>query len=187
MSDIEANQSTPSPSNINPQTLQDSKCQIGSFTSVCVVVSVVVYFTGLSSWLTFFPDKWGVLSVLTYSWFPFAVNTSGFLANLVILLFFSTFFEKKFGSLGFFLKLEFFKVLFVLLSVGLFHFFSFVHPSPSLSKMLSLGDFAVLFMILVSQEAFERPNDFSMIPLVNVSFKNVSANQGSSPFHFYRV
>lgn len=151
-----------------------SSCKLGSLTLVFLIFSVVIFCVQLSPLLAFVPAQTTWLSLLLLTWFPFAVDISGLLVNLVILLFFSTFFEKKLGSLGFFLKLEFFKLLFGLLTLAIYHFLFFVHPSSVISKALTLGDFAMLFMIFVSQEAFERPNDFSILPVLNLSFKNVS-------------
>ena len=176
MTDIESGTPQAQAPPQNPPTPSEDAptCRLGTLTLLFIVLSVVIYCVQLAPKLAFIPAKVNVLRFLFFSWFPFAVNTSGLLVNLVILLFFSSFFEKKFGTLGFLLKLEFFKFLFAILSLVIYKFLYFLHPSSLFSKMLTLGDFAMLFMILVSQEAFERPNDFSIIPLVNISFKNVS-------------
>jgi hypothetical protein len=173
MKDIEA-QSPTSQSNPHIQNQQEiPKCQIGSLTFLYIILSVVIYCFQLNTKLLFIPNQVTFWNFGLYIFFPFAVQTSGLLVNLIILLFFSTFFEKKFGTMGFFLKMEFCKFLFALLCLGIHKFLTFVHLSPVFSKMLTIGNFAMLFMIFVSHEAFERPNDFSMIPVVNLSFKNV--------------
>lgn len=172
MKDIEAQSPSPLPNN-TPQNQQTRKCQIGSLTLLYIVLSVVIYCLQLSSKILFIPNQVTFWNFGLYTFFPFAVGTNGLIINLIILLFFSSFFEKKFGTLGFFIKMEFLKLLFALFCLAIHRFFTFVHVSPIYSKMLTIGNFAMLFMILVSQEAFERPNDFSLIPIVNISFKNV--------------
>ena len=175
MKDIEAQPIDSVPSD-NKHTNQPENrvCQIGSLTVMLLILSVIIYSFRLGQILTFIPGNGNFFSFFLYPLFPFAVGTSGLLVNLVILFFFSTFFEKKFGSAGFFVKLEFFKLLFVLLSLAIHRFFNFVHVSSKYSHMLTLRDFGILFMILISQEAFERPNDSVILPLVNISLKNVS-------------
>lgn len=173
MNDIEAPPAPETPS--SSEQPSPRRFEIGAFTSLCLAVSALFYVSGIGSWFTFSPAHLSLLSPLLAPFFPFAGQLSGFLVNLMLLLFFSTFFERKLGSLGFFVKLEFFKVLLVLLSWSVYRFFYFIHPNSSLVEMFYFKDFSILFMILVSQEAFERPNDFSIIPVVNVSFKNVQS------------
>ena len=149
-------------------------CKIGALTIMYLIFSVIAFCFQLKSYLIISPAKLTLLKMLLYGWFPFAINIEGLLVNVVILLFFSTFFEKKYGTLGFFFKLEFFKLMFVLLTWSFYKFFYFIHPTSIISNMLTLNNFSVLFMVLVSQEAFDRPNDFSIIPVINISFKNVA-------------
>jgi hypothetical protein len=172
MTDIEAPGGQHSPQQPN-QPQPQASFQLGFLTLCNMGLSICFFVFRLSPHLKFLPNQHSFFSFLFAPLFPFAVQLKGFMVNLVILVFFSTFFERRYGTLGFLLKLEFFKILFVILAMAVYRFFYFIFPSSTLSSMLSLGDFSLLFMILISQEAFERPNDFSIIPIVNIPFKNV--------------
>ena len=154
-------------------TVRAPICQIGTLTLVYLIFSVISFCFKLRFLFVVSPTEISIWRMIFFSFFPFALNIQGLIINVILLLFCSTFFEKKFGTIGFLFKLELFKLLFLVIVVAIYQFLNYLVPSHIHENSFVLDNFSVIFMVLISEEAFDKPNDTSTLPIANIKIKNV--------------
>ena len=164
---------------LTPHTNTDSptrtgfKFKPGSTVLLYSILTFTCFCLGLRHFLALVPSKMGYLSILRLPFFCFSVGLWDLFGTLALLFLLTTFFERKLGSLGIFIRLGIHKLELAIMAKGFYEFLMFIGMDRAWDQRLTLAGFWPLFVVIFAEFAFDRHSESIKSRFTNIEIKYV--------------